>query len=61
MFLQRYGISTKLFFVAFSSSFNQISGGSIVCFLTNSYNEYPKLSKMVQNLIKAAQMYSNPY
>ena len=49
------------FFVAFSSSFNQISGGSIVCFLTNSYNEYPKLSKMVQNLIKAAQMYSNPY
>ena len=30
-------------------------------FSTNYYNKYPKLSNLVQNVIKAAQMYTNLY
>ena len=40
-------ISTKLFIIAFSSLFNQSSGGSIARFLPYYYNNYPKLCKMV--------------
>ena len=38
------------------------SGVNQLCvFSTHYYNKYPKLSKIVRNVIKVAQMYTNPY
>ena len=38
------------------------AGVDTLCvFSTNYYNNYPELNEMVQKVIKAAQMYTNPY
>ena len=55
-------MSTKLFINAFRCLFNQnrvgfiVRGGLTPPFLTNYYEKSYKLSKMVQNVIKAQQV-----
>ena len=54
-------MSTKLFINASAVYLIKAGVDPLCVSSTNYYSKYLKLSKMVQNVTKAAYMYTNPY